>query len=97
MDKHYQAILFYEALMADTDGGMTSDTLRENAVRMHRSVSLSREYLSYDTISKVYSNLQMHYPRIYYTVLDNEANWSENVDEIIIWYQQRDAIRNIKP
>ena len=97
MDNHCHSILFYEALMANEDGGMTGENLRENADRMHRSVSLSREYLSLDTISKIYSNLQMYYPRIYYTVLDNKNNWSKHVDEIIIFYQQRDGIRKIQP
>lgn len=35
----------------------------------------------------------MYYPRIYYTVIDNEPNWESRVEELIVWYQQRDAIR----
>jgi len=96
MENHFKSINAFERMDFDIPL-WTSEKIMNTATRMQRAVSMSREYMSLDTISKVYNTLLIHYPRIYYTVLENKKNWNEHVLELIEFYIQRDYIKNIKP
>jgi len=62
----------------------TDEKIRDKCRRMRRSVELSREYLSLDSILKIHFDLYNHYPRLYYIILekDNTA-WESQMDAFL--------------